>query len=406
MGISSFLKAFKSTRYPMKKSDIKGSTIYIDIMSVLYSIFHATNKVAAKKENEGETQNTLWVGVLISKHIGFIKSNINVYYVYDNPKAPSIKDHELQKRRTNRQKARDLLIEIKKIDLSEESKIDINKIDDTDDPIMKKLKSDALGIVSSSDKNKKIQSLKSRTFVMTGNIIEQSKQILALLGATIIETPYGYEGEQVAAHMAVHDMSKSPGRVVYVLSGDSDVLIFGAHIVNKYYIKIIKEAREAKNTGKKYIMPVIPDIMLLKRVIGRQQSGNVFAFKYSLRDIMINTKNDCNALVKAGKTTNNSRFTLRNFIECAIHLGCDFAPKTHGWGPGTVLRKYRNKKAELTEDQRKAYNMFRKELDLKDVVVINNKPDIESLLGILGHLNFNITLWTKRITQVIPIKSK
>lgn len=87
-----------------------------------------------------------------------------------------------------------------------------------------------------------------------------------------------------------------------------------------------------------------------------------------------------------------------DIIRIAIHMGCDFAPKTPRIGPSSVYKKY---KTDLTERQQQAFELFKSEIDLKNIMekfTEVHKPDFTELtdwLLLLGFQKKTITQYTK-----------
>ena len=90
-----------------------------------------------------------------------------------------------------------------------------------------------------------------------------------------------------------------------------------------------------------------------------------------------------------------------------IILGSDHSPKTPGIGPKTVLRKFRN--IELTDEQKRALEVFKKPIDISDIK-FNNYDDSETqdsakinkLLDWLETKNFSRMRIKTQILKVRP----
>jgi len=138
-------------------------------------------------------------------------------------------------------------------------------------------------------------------FTLEPYMIDDLKYILNCFDIPWIEAPVGFEAEQIAAYMTNHpiDGITADG----VISNDPDCLLFGARLMVK------------NDKGKLY--------------------------RYNLQMLLNDAKIEQNDLIKAG-----------------VMLGSDFAHKTIGIGPKSVLPKLPTIK--LTSEQQQAYNYFAK----------------------------------------------
>ncbi len=162
----------------------------------------------------------------------------------------------------------------------------------------------------------KKQALEKQAFVITSSMINDIKLILNCFNIHYIDSPKGYEAEQIAAFLSSTDQCDG------VYSGDTDPIVFGAKI---HYRKHPKTKKILKYT----------------------------------RD---------NILLQIEKNSKIKKPNLNTIRKIAVILGCDFAPKTPRIGEKTVLKKFKN--IELTEHQLKAIEQFKKIPD-DDIVVSN-----------------------------------
>lgn len=132
-------------------------------------------------------------------------------------------------------------------------------------------------------------------------MINDLKYMLDCFGVPWIEAPSGFEAEQFAAYI-----TQQPHKGISadaVLTPDPDCLLFGAK-------------QMIKNDKQKF-------------------------YKYNLSQLLKDNKLDQDRLIKIG-----------------VILGCDFAEKTPGVGPKTVLKKYAT--IEMSERQLEAVEYFKK----------------------------------------------
>jgi hypothetical protein len=128
-------------------------------------------------------------------------------------------------------------------------------------------------------------------------LIGEIQTMLSLLGVRWIVAPAGSEAEQIGAHLTRH------GALDYFLTGDSDALTFGA-------------ARLLRRTNKTSVFDVYEHAALLA----------------------------------------HHALTNEEFVHVCCVAGSDFAPKTPGIGPKTLLT--RGRITPLTPEQQTAYNYF------------------------------------------------
>lgn len=154
-------------------------------------------------------------------------------------------------------------------------------------------------------------------FSMKPFYIEDIIFILDMLEIPWMESPCGYESEQIAA-AATNNKNIFGVKMHYVFSPDSDALVFGAR-------------------------------MLIKRDVRKKK-----LFKYDLNNLLV-----------------DNNLTQDDLIKVSLILGCDFAPKTPRIGIKTVLKKYKD--VELTEEQKHAFILFKKTLNANELENINIK---------------------------------
>ena len=170
---------------------------------------------------------------------------------------------------------------------------------------------------------------KPDAFVMTPEIMQEAILLLQYMGVPYIISPHGIEAEKYGALLC-------QGEFCYaMISADSDVLMFG---------------------GCRQIKP-----MSVKRGKTKKKVYKLFELDTVLKGLEI----DYHQLVVAG-----------------VLMGSDFAPKTAGIGPGTVLKKL---ETPLTTEQQEAYNYFISDIsmDLKHLQIPTAQPEAlqELLIG-------------------------
>ena len=141
------------------------------------------------------------------------------------------------------------------------------------------------------------QKLEKRTFTITDEMVEDVKKLLTLLGVAWIVAPEGYEAEHLGAELTINDIIDS------FITSDSDTLLFGGKSM----------IRRVKKKGVKKISYE----------------------EYTLEEVMVDYD-----------------LTREQLVHYGVVLGSDFADKTKGIGPGTILKKGLGVK--LTKEQEKA----------------------------------------------------
>lgn len=149
------------------------------------------------------------------------------------------------------------------------------------------------------------------SFRLDAYMISDLKFMLDSFNVPWFESPKSYEAEQLAAYLTNHYIAEIKADAV--LTPDPDCLLFGARIM-------------IKNDKNKF-------------------------YKYQLATILNDEKIEKDDLIKIG-----------------VILGCDFADKTPGIGPATIMKKY--KTVELTKRQKEAVEYFKKPIEPKSLALI------------------------------------
>jgi hypothetical protein len=325
MGVKSFTQVFEAYS-EFNYKDFKGKNVVIDASVEIYR--SALGMKLSETLTDAFGNPTAHINIILLGVILKLKANgANQYWIFDYNSANDNKEEfhnplkqlELQKRKAKRTEANAKLIELKKnlkktkeqeLFSDDDEESEKDEKDDTD-KITKKIS--ALKVQDNIDKQEKV------AFVMKRFYTDDIIFILNMLDIPWIECPPGYDAEQIAA-FATNTKDIFGVKMNYVLTPDADTLLFGA---------------------KK----------LIKRDIRKKK-----LFEYDLNDIL--TKHD---------------LSLDDLIKIGLILGTDFAKKSPGIGPKTVLKKY--KTIILANDQIEAMNNnFKKVLTKSELnnIVVNN----------------------------------
>ena len=197
--------------------------------------------------------------------------------------------------------------------------------------------------MSEETQQEKKQKLEKRTFTITDGMIEDVKKLLSFLGAAWIIAPVGYEAEHLGAELTINNIIDS------FITSDSDTLLFGGKSI----------IRRVKNKGSKKISYE----------------------EYNLDKIIT-----------------DYGLTREQLVHQGVVLGSDFAEKTKGIGPGTVLRK--GLETKLTDEQLKAKEYFLTRCPYNDNMIRKDTIDKKELVKwLVEDKNFN----EKRIEKLLSI---
>lgn len=184
--------------------------IAIDAMNVLYQFLSIIRQRDGTPLKDSSGNVTSHLSGLFYRNIGLLENDIRPVYVFDGA-APELKEKETAKRKKKREEARE---EWKK--LKEEGKI-----------------SEAYSKATQSSK-------------LTGDMVEESKELLEAMGIPTVQAPS--EGEAQAAYMT----SEKYAEPVYAVgSQDWDCLLFGAEKMVKNLTQ--RKTRKTSGGGKKDI---------------------------------------------------------------------------------------------------------------------------------------------------------
>ncbi len=310
MGISKFFTLF-APQHMLKKDfeNFKGTTIAIDGSGEVHRALKGMQKMNHLTSQTGE--RTQHVNIILANILKRRRNGISEYWVFDNPQVSIHKTDEVERRRENRAKAeakRDILIELADLATDEE----MTKI---------------------SQYEKAAASVDDADFA-------KIKLLLNYFGIPWLEAPPNVEAEQICA-LLTHTICE------YVLTGDSDTLIYGA-----------------------------------KKVIIRTSDGGVMVY-------------ELDTLLK------ENDLTLHELRIIAVLLGTDHNRKGRkGIGPKKVMKVY--KTAVLTEEESAVLRIFEDPLDFTPKWN-TSPPDQDGLIEwLVGDLSFN----RDRVTKLLSKDSK
>lgn len=288
---------------------------------------------------------------------------IDMIWVFDHNKDQSrkegkehlnIKEKELQHRKSRREK----------------TKKDIEKLKQKRDSILKKQAvclADEESLFSDSDmssattdvsispsKRAMTDDLKSiddcidqksrQTLVVDTKIINEVKFILDALNVAWVEAPLNVEGEQLGAWLTQLDEPDGNkfGKCDAIITNDADALLYGAQtVLKRHRVKSNNPTAKAKEKGGDAVSH------------GKKKRTPKIDFDvYNLHALL-----------------EEHTLTHQDLVKIGIILGSDFAAKTPGVGPKSVLKKF--KTIQLTDEQQSAANHFLTAPSMDNVVFHN-----------------------------------
>lgn len=277
--------------------DMKGMTLAIDASGMIYSTILALKYVKGMTDSDGNITshiNTIFFKVLLFKRMG-----IKQIWVFDSPNSSNLKKmHELQKRAERKKKA----------------------------------------------KTEKGQ------FTMTSEHANDVKKLLRYMGISYIQAPDGIEAEHYAAKLT--EGPEESRFCDYVLSADSDVLLFGGNML-----------RIQKINGK--------------------TGYKIYERKKVLKALGLNQS---------------------QFRKLALTLGTDFAPKVPGIGPKRAIQAVLDDKIKLNKIQKKALKLIKAEVPMKQKDFRLHKFNRTKLINWLVSKGFDEARITKSIDQAFKKK--
>jgi len=267
--------------------------VALDVSHLIYRASLAMKQVAALTDSEGKSTvhiNTIW-----NQIISFKQENCDIIGIFDNPKANQAKLAENERRAK------------KKAEAAEAG-------------------------------NEK------QAFGMTTEIVEDIKTLFNAMGVAWVEAPEGMEAEEYAAFL-----TQGPPATRfcdYVLTGDSDVLLFGGNL-----LRPIKQ--NDPKTGK--AKPVY------------------LGYEY-------------NVVLK------NLGLNREDFVRMCVALGTDFMGRLATCGQKTILKKIKAKQVHFDVERLKIYESLLKDrkADIAKATVEQQKYNREQTEKFLVSKNFGI----------------
>lgn len=288
MGIKNFFDIF-GEGVSIREKDLTGKRIGIDVSYEIYRASLGMKNINTLTDNKGTP--TVLLNTLLSNIVKWKKLDIKgLIYVFDNPKPNPNKYIELEKRKATKLKAEKKLEK----ECNEEKKCKLEK----------------------------------RTFKITGEMINDVKRLLYLLGVASIEAPEGFEAEHLGAELV------SNNTIDYFITTDSDFLVFGG------------ESMLRKINAKKYGL-------------------------YHLSNIL-----------------EKNNITREELVHLSVILGSDFAEKSKGIGKATIFKK--GPGVNLTDQQKKAKEYFLGKCYYDDSMITKSTRDLNKAIDwLVEEKNFN-----------------
>ncbi len=191
--------------------------LVIDAYNILYQFLTTIRQRDGTPLMDSEGNITSHLSGLFFRTIKLMNNNLKLAFVFDG-KPPELKQEERDRRRELKQDAQ------RKYELA---------VEKGDLELMRKYA--------------------SRTSVLTKEMVEESKQLLSVLGIPVIQAPS--EGEAQAAHMV------KKGEFYALVSQDTDGLLFGSPRI----IKNLSITGRRKKTGTSVYESINPEIVYLEK---------------------------------------------------------------------------------------------------------------------------------------------
>jgi len=282
--------------------DLEGERVGIDTSYTIYSSILAMQHVTSLTDGAGKT--TTHILTILNKVLSMKKLGVSQVWIFDSPKVNPLKINELAVRSKKR----------------------------------------------SASSNEKVQ------FKMTSEHVNDVKELLTHLGILYIVAPDGIEAEQYGAMLTIGEPSERYCK--YMISGDTDVLLFGGNML---------------------------------KPVSKNAKGKASFTAFELEDIL-----------------KEMELTRDQFVQMGLALGSDFAPKTPNMGPSSVHVKARYNKIVLTDEQETAYKYFMQPVEMAEAQLVENTYDREALLEFLVSRGFDKDRYIKRLDAAFapPKKAK
>jgi hypothetical protein len=272
-----------------------GERVCVDTSYIIYSSILAMQFVSSLTDSEGRT--TSHILTILNKVLQMKLLGVNQVWIFDSPKVNPLKKAELADRAKKR----------------------------------------------AASTNEKVK------FKMTSEHVADIQKLLGLMGVLYIVAPDGIEAEQYGALLTIGEPSERYCK--YMISGDTDVLLFGGNLLRPVSKKSSSDGKAA------YIAFEVEDI---------------------LREMDLDRD---------------------RFVKMGLALGSDFAEKTPGLGPANVHTKARYNKIPLTPEQELAYDYFMQPVEMSEAHLVENTYDREGLLTFLAERGFNRSKYEARLDK-------
>jgi 5'-3' exonuclease len=295
MGIKNFSKVFTESRV-IKIKDLSKKRVAIDSMTEIYRSALGAKAVKTLTDHYGNP--TMHLSVILANLIEMQSVGIVMTWVFDHDQNSDsnadfhnpAKLGELLKRKARKKAAQDRINALRETTDAEEVMFsDSDEQDDSADEYD--------DVIVENKHQNEIDRLEKQEFSATKAMVNDIKLLLNCLNITYVEAPAGYEGEQIASNMA------EEGLVDGVYSGDTDPIPFGSPV-------LWRRARDKS------------------------------VYEYEQTELLQQITDGSSEIEDA---------TMDDLLKVCLALGCDFAQKTPGIGPKTVLRKLHT--FELTDEQ-------------------------------------------------------
>lgn len=230
--------------------------VALDVSHLIYRASLAMKQIAALTDSNGKSTvhiNTIW-----NQIIAFKQENCDIIGIFDNPKANQAKLAENERRAKKRAEA------------------------------------------AEAGKEK-------QAFGLTTEVVEDVKRLFNYMGVAWVEAPEGMEAEEYAAYLTVG--TPTTRFCDYVLTGDSDVLLFGGNL-----LRPIKQ--NDPKTGK--AKPVF------------------LAYEYST-------------------VLKNLKMNREEFVRMCVALGTDFMGRLSTCGQKTIVKRIKAKQIHFDVERLKVY---------------------------------------------------
>ncbi len=285
--------------------------VCVDASHSIYSSILALERVASLSDEDGNT--TVHINTIFNKIVQLAASGLKQIWIFDSPEPNEMKKAELAKRQE------------KRVQAVEKGYVNQEKI----------------------------------AYKLNSKHVEDIKTLLKGMGIMTIQAPAGIEAEQYGAFL-----TKGPASdrfCHYMVSGDSDVLIFGGNL--------LRIMSEKSSTGK--------------------SSKTVYRI-YELSRIL-------EAL----------DLTYDQFLQMCVVMGTDFNEKTPGIGPAKVVSEIRKDEVFISSDQEKAMKYFKsltmEDAGIESATIVQEKYNKKTIMDFLEAKKFKKERVEKILEKYKPV---